>query len=83
MARGEMETGEESITTNLCSTSKFNLSPSFCPKISILILDVMYSIYILLYLFKKNYSERNSRNSRFLGNRMFEKIAKFPEIPDF
>ena len=50
MARGEMETGEESITTNLCSTSKFNLSPSFCPKINILILDVMYSIYILLYL---------------------------------
>ena len=62
-----------------------NLKPlSSYLKINISILDVIYSIYVLLYLFnKKIHWDQNSRNSRFLGNRMFEKIAKFPEIPDF
>ena len=53
-------------------------------KINISILDVLYSIYFFLYLFnKKFYWEQNSRNSRFLGNRMFEKSSEFLKIPDF
>ena len=57
---------------------------SFCPKIDILILDLLYSIYILLYLFNKKFHwDQNSRNSRFLGNPMFEKSSKFLKIPDF
>ena len=62
-----------------------NLKPlSSYLKINISILDVIYSIYFLLYLFnKKFYWDQNSRNSRFLGNHMFEKSSKFLKIPDF
>ena len=31
----------------------------------------------------KPLSSEISQNSRFLGKRMFEKMAKFPEIPNF
>ena len=62
-----------------------NLKPlSSYLKINISILDVIYSIYFLLYSFnKKFYWDQNSRNSRFLGNPMFEKSSKFLKIPDF